>query len=282
MTSKRYRLISVLSLEEQMVDRILFGPFSKVELSKCLTIPGKSGWAPLPVGFKLFESCFTSSCLATDCAAFDWTFPEWVSKLLCELYIDTLINPSAEYCRALRTRWAQVLDRAIFRLPDGTRLLQTQPGMMKSGWYRTIGVNSAAQVLIHDLAALRAGIQSPPQKWTMGDDVLISWPTDLPDAAFNKALETTGILVKQSERDAMFAGFRFSPGRVTPLYPAKHLFMLRYVVSAQAAVVADSFMLMYAMADPEDALAQRVRRTVTERTTITSRYALSWALGLGK
>uniref|UniRef100_A0AAT9JAI8 RNA-directed RNA polymerase n=1 Tax=Zootermopsis nevadensis sobeli-like virus 5 TaxID=3133526 RepID=A0AAT9JAI8_9VIRU len=279
MTSERYRLISVVSLEEQMVDRILFGPFSKVELRKCLTIPGKSGWSPLPMGFKVFESQF-QHCLATDCTAFDWTFPSWASKLLCELYIDMLIAPSAKYVLAFRNRWSQIMDRSIIRLPDGTRLMQEQPGMMKSGWYRTIAVNSAAQVLIHDLAALRAGLSRPPLKWTMGDDVVLSWPPEQPEAAFNKALETTGILVKQSEREAMFAGFRFSPGMVTPLYPAKHLFMLRHVNSTLAAEVADSYMLMYALVAPQDALAQRVKRAIVERTTITSRYARSWALGL--
>uniref|UniRef100_A0AAT9JFB0 RNA-dependent RNA polymerase n=1 Tax=Zootermopsis nevadensis sobeli-like virus 3 TaxID=3133524 RepID=A0AAT9JFB0_9VIRU len=268
----------VMSLEDQMVDRILFSPFSEIEIRNCLRIPGKTGWSPLPVGFKAFRAMFSGDVLATDCTAFDWTFPEWVVDVLCTCYTDMLINPSEEYLQMFRSRWLQVLHHSTVRLPDGSRFEQLRSGLMKSGWYRTIGVNSAAQVLIHDLAALRVGIRNPIRLWTMGDDVLMSWPKSESDAAFVAALATTGILVKQAERSPDFAGFRITADSVVPLYPRKHLFMLGFVSSEQASSVANAFQLMYSLATGDDAV--RVRASIAEHASVTARLASHWAHGV--
>uniref|UniRef100_A0AAT9JQ75 RNA-dependent RNA polymerase n=1 Tax=Zootermopsis nevadensis sobeli-like virus 1 TaxID=3133522 RepID=A0AAT9JQ75_9VIRU len=276
----RYRLIMVMSLEDQMVDRVLFSGFSDIEKFRCLSIPGKSGWTPLPVGFKAFRAAFPNGTLATDCSAFDWTFPAWVVDMLCDLYMDMYICPSPELVRKVRTRWLQVLSYSTIRLPDGSRYQQIGHGLMKSGWFRTIGVNSAAQVLIHDLAALRSGIDRPLTLWTMGDDVVISWPEDRPEAAFLAALATTGILVKQAERTPDFAGFRITADSVTPLYPRKHLFLLDHVAPDLAKEIANAFQMMYCMAKGDDAVV--IRNVISKHATVTSRLALHWAHGVVK
>uniref|UniRef100_A0AAT9JGD2 RNA-directed RNA polymerase n=1 Tax=Zootermopsis nevadensis sobeli-like virus 2 TaxID=3133523 RepID=A0AAT9JGD2_9VIRU len=268
-----------MSLEDQMVDRILYSGFSLIEKRKCLSIPGKTGWSPLPVGFKAFRAKFNDEdVLATDCSAFDWTFPEWVVDLLLVLYEDMLVNPSDTFSKMFRARWYQVLHRAILRLPDGTRYEQCDAGLMKSGWFRTISVNSAAQVLIHDLAALRSGIRRPIQLWTMGDDVLMSWPKDEPEAAFLAALATTGILVKQAERSPDFAGFRITANAVLPLYPRKHLFLLGHVAPDMAEMVANAFVMMYCLS--EGSLAVQIRSAVAKYATLTTRRASHWAHGV--
>lgn len=244
-----------------------------------LRIPGKTGWAPLPVGYRALEAVFPSSVLATDCSSFDWTLPEWLPNLLLDCRIQQVRLPSPWYVAALKNRWHAVLRSAIVRLPSGRRFQQQHWGVMKSGWFRTIAENSAAQVLINSLAWLRTGNAGPmPTLWAMGDDVLMEWPDDCDVRHFEEQLRTTGILVKSGTRDREFAGFRFGTGTVTPLYPRKHEFLLRYVSPAVREEVATAYTLCYALAEPEQ--KAWITHYLTPSASINTATAIGWATGL--
>lgn len=276
--TSRYRLIMVTSLEDQMVDRYLMANWQTEESYNVLQIPGKTGWTPLPGGYKTFNSVFPREVLATDCSSFDWTFPEWLPPLLLQLRLDQTRKPPAWYVNALENRWAAVLKEATLRLPNGARYKQTRWGLMKSGWFRTIAENSAAQVLINALAWRRAGFRSPfPTIWTMGDDVLMEWPGESVEM-FERALATTGILVKQSSCEREFAGFRIVGNTVTPLYPAKHEYLLRFVNPLQKEEIADAYTMLYALADGP--MKELVSHHVAPCARITERLASAWARGL--
>uniref|UniRef100_A0AAT9JGB8 RNA-directed RNA polymerase n=1 Tax=Cryptotermes secundus sobeli-like virus 2 TaxID=3133511 RepID=A0AAT9JGB8_9VIRU len=249
MREGRYRLIMVMSLEDQMVDRMLMGTWPDAE--KFWLIPGKTGWSPVPAGSRYVTSTFPGDVLATDCSAFDWTFPDWVGPLLLMLRLDMVQSLDDDYRTMLTRRWRAVIGpEAVLRLPDGTRFRQKRWGLMKSGWYRTIAENSAAQVLINHLAWLRTYPRQPmPTIWTMGDDVLMHRPPFLDVTEFETALATTGILVKQSSLKREFAGFEFRGSRVNPLYPQKHRFLLHFVNPSIKGQVAMAYLCLYGAAE---------------------------------
>lgn len=275
------RLIMAMSLEDQVVDRILMSTWQKAE-TNYFAVPGKTGWTPIPFGYKYFNRVFSDNVLATDCSSFDWTFPGWVAQALLEMRISLMRNPSDRYVAILRNRWAQAIGpRAIIRLPDGSRYQQKFWGLMKSGWFRTIAENSSAQVFINMRAwNLVFDDFSLPEMWSMGDDVLLEW-SGVPEgtiAKFEEALATTGILVKSSSREREFGGFRIGRHTVTPLYSGKHAFTLRYARSELRAEVATCYTLLYALADCD--FVHTVRARIEPDSNVPWKAAKLWAQGL--
>lgn len=275
----RLRLIMCVSLEDQMVDRILFQNWTRQEERHVLDIPGKTGWTPVPFGYRKFKSSFTRGVLATDCSAFDWTVPAWVSDLLLELMLDQT-ELSVEQTSVIRNRWNQVLGTGcVVRLPDGSRYRQETRGLMKSGWYRTIATNSDIQFLIHALAFHRAfPRQRCPLVWTMGDDVIMDWPPSCSQDDFEKGLRTTGVLCKRGSARPEFAGFVIEGEKVTPMYPEKHRFLLRHVPPTLAEQVATSYSLLYALGDGEE--SSFIRAHVAPHSAVSPALARSWAHGV--
>lgn len=273
----RWRLIMCMSLEDQMVDRILFQSWSQAE-KDFTAIPGKTGWSPIPSGYRLFNTQFPGDVLATDCSAWDWTCPEWVPDAILRMRKAQMKGYSQEYWTAVTTRFACVLRDAVVRLPDGRRFRQEGWGLLKSGWYRTIAFNSSALTLINLLAWKRAGFEGElPRIWTMGDDVLLAWSDQLDQTSFEEALATTGILVKRGQGIREFAGFYIDRQYVTPCYTDKHVFALAHVPPTQMAEVAESYTLLYSLAYPE--AAEKVLPYVEPYSVTPSLVAKQWARG---
>nr|QRW42888.1 putative replicase [Pafsystermes virus] len=272
----RFRLISVLSLEDQVVDRYLFSSWSEADLLHVASSPCKAGWSPLPSGFAAFNAAFPGKVLATDCSSFDWTFPEWTAQLLLDLRLQQCMDPPQWYSNAVRARWAQVLRHSVVRLPDGRRFQQQRWGVMKSGWFRTIHENSGAQWLINALAALRADIPLGTI-WTMGDDVILEWDDSYDVESFEAQLRQCGILVKRSSHEREFAGFVMGPGLyVRPAYRDKHLFALAYVPPSLASEVADAYACYYHLSGDRE-----IATILAPHVTLTELQRLAWCLGVG-
>lgn len=274
--SGRLRLISVMSLVDQCVDRALFSGMQKTEIAAPHDHPCKSGWSPMPCGFSDLELEFPGDVLATDCSAFDWTFPSWLVEPLLQSRLEMMRGNSPEYVNAARARWLEVLGTAcIIRLPDGTRLRQTVQGVMKSGWLLTISVNSQAQEFITRAAWQRHRADPFPRLWAMGDDVLMSWPGGDPDLLVRE-IARLGILTKLAVRDREFAGFLFpSHATVNPLYPAKHKFLLAHCPLDKLEEMCSAYGLLYALSEPPD----WARKYITMYGRWTFRACRAWALG---
>uniref|UniRef100_A0AAT9JA40 RNA-dependent RNA polymerase n=1 Tax=Macrotermes natalensis sobeli-like virus 1 TaxID=3133513 RepID=A0AAT9JA40_9VIRU len=270
----------VLSLEDQMVDRVLFDPWVKGELAKVSAIPSKTGWSPLPSGFRQLMSSFPDLALATDCSSYDWTVQEWVVLELLECKL-AQCGDCPVYKDLVRARFRQVLRDAVIRLPDGSRWQQQGWGLMKSGWLLTINVNSGTQFLNNALAWIRSHTGDIPEIWVMGDDVLLAWSDHYSQETFERALGELGVLVKRGNLIREFAGFRFGvvDGRycVEPAYPEKHDFMLRHVSEPQREEVATAYMMLYSMS--ESAQGRLVREVVRPYAMLNPTLARAWAHG---
>lgn len=254
-----------------------------------MEIPSKTGWAPLPNGFREYLLEMSGHGLATDCQAFDWTWKEWMVLEVLKVKLAQCRSSPAHlrlYKRVVVLRFSQILGpNALVRLPSGHEYRQAFWGFMKSGWYLTISLNGDCQVVCNALAWIRywteLGLAIPPfpPNWVMGDDVRLKIPKDFDCALFVRQLCTTGLRIKEWSHADEFAGFRFSGtlGRpvVEPLYPQKHKFMLAHTGPDQ---IRDSVLQMTALYSLAD--CEWLRPLTEEYVPYSPEVFRAWALGL--
>lgn len=226
----RKRLISSVSVIDQIIDHMLFDEFNEGLVSKSWLGPVKVGWTPLNGGWKTFPK----GGVSIDKSAWDWTMQPWLFELLLQLRLDSLLTVGErrqQWEEFATWRYRSLFSNPEFVLPDGQVIKQLQGGVMKSGSVLTITDNSLAQLLLH----LRVVTEMYPIDlwsskigwiWALGDDTRQSMPDDL-----RQYLSKLGefCLVKECTQSPEFAGMRFLPGgRLEPLYKGKHAFNLLY------------------------------------------------------
>lgn len=284
-----------MSLEDQMVDRMLFGGWAQAEIDHVDQATSKTGWAPIPEGHRLLEAAMPneSHCVAVDKSSWDWTCPWWVLADYVRVKLEQTVDVFPGYERAVWNRIAQVLGpdcRCAF--PNGEVYRQKDWGLMKSGFLLTLSMNSAAQSLQHHVVELRA-LRAPDNSslsvlkfgstlWAMGDDSLV-YLTVPPHKIFLeeycRQLATLGCLVKHAFVRREFAGFHF-PGRgvVTPLYPLKHRFSLAHVKRELVVGTIQAYSFVYSCASDKDQLWLDKERRAREMPSAS--YFRAWGLGL--
>lgn len=264
-----------------MVDRWLFGPLVQSQIENVNRSSCKTGWSPMPEGFRQLRNEFRKEVLTTDCSSFDWTFPEWVVDVITEALLEMCRGCPDWFVTAVKMRIDEVLGaRCLVILPDGTVLRKKVRGIMPSGWLLTILVNSLAQLIINALAWLREFPELDfPLLWGMGDDVIMENPlTEAEVERFITRLNTLGVLIKQHSRDREFAGFRFEGAKVTPLYPEKHRFLINHAEEKVWEELANSLKLLYALSDAK--VYAEISEFVESRTYVTTSMARAWAFGM--
>lgn len=257
-------MISALSLEDQMVDRLLMYPMQEAENRQPMSVTSKSGWSAVPGGYQRMIYDFPEAeSYAVDKKLWDWTMPEWV--------VFEYVRAKFRQCRkdksASRTLWQWMVWRRVYYTfgpgaalaePSGVMWRQTYWGLMKSGSLLTLSMNGAAQAFQHALAWFRMEgrpeMDWPPRIWTMGDDTLMRSKAEyIPE--YGRELAKTGCLVKMVDNVREFAGFRvegesIATAVVTPIYPEKHKFVVQHMNPQHEYQIMLSFSLIYALARP--------------------------------
>lgn len=226
----RLRLISGVGLVDTMVDRILFGWLMQRAMTTVTKTPCRVGWNPADSGWREMAQRFKNKpIVCLDKSAWDWTVQSWLVEAL-HGFIDELAIEPAEWWRfAVANRMRALFETSVFKFKDGTMVRQVGKGIMKSGCYLTLLLNSVSQVMLHVAVSLQHG-QDPtlqlPQ--AMGDDTIQESPRDL--ETYVKDVEALGCRIKGAKvrADIEFAGFHISESRVLPAYPLKHLYKLQY------------------------------------------------------
>lgn len=261
-----------------MVDRVLFFPWVMAEVAAVDSVTAKAGWSPLPDGYKALQYQFPENqALAVDKTAWDWTMPKWVVGAYFAIKMRQVRQPSREYqWMCIRRMHDVVGPGAVFRFPSGERVRQKQWGLMKSGWYLTLSMNSMAQLCQHILTWNRLTLPYElPLVWAMGDDIIARWrgPGWL-ISVYADNLAMTGCIVKHAIIDRQFAGFRFGEVAVAPLYKEKHQFVLRHLKPAFERETVLSYAMLYALSD-DYWLEQYYKRCGVTEATLRD-----WAMGL--
>nr|QPZ88397.1 RNA-dependent RNA polymerase [Soybean thrips sobemo-like virus 3] len=246
----RFRLIHCLSMEDQVIDRLLFAPWFGVELRDPMSVTQKAGWAPLPEGYRQLTAAFpTDMSVAIDKTAWDWTMPSWVVRAYLMAKYNQCVDKDPEYWNLVFWRFQHIVGpNAIMQLPEGACFSQDSWGLMKSGWLLTLSLNSASQAFQHALAWRRIGRTDPvPYIWAMGDDLLIRSAMKGEFDYYLEALGKTGCIVKKLEFSREFSGFLFTDNHVEPLYPDKHKFILKHASDSTVGEILLSYQLIYAL-----------------------------------
>lgn len=154
---QRVRLISSLSLVDELVARILYTVQNKTEIRSWENCPSKPG-----MGFTQEQ---TESLISYrnawklnesfDVSGWDWSVPDWLldwdARARAALAHADENSLFFKACRNL----AMVLGRSVFILANGDVYAQVWYGLMKSGWYNTSSTNSRMLFMI----ALSAGAE---------------------------------------------------------------------------------------------------------------------------
>lgn len=242
--SYRYRLISSVSIIDQIIDHMLFGTLNKNMIKEHINVPSKVGWTPYTGGWKIVPA---GRMVATDKSAWDWTVKEWLVRAEFSVRVNLCRNRFDEdkyrlWYNYATMRYKHLYYENVFVTSGGALLQQKLPGVVKSGCVNTIATNSIMQVIIHHVACLDIG-ESPRPLWSMGDDTLQYSQEDM--QGYCKALSRYCKL-KEYQEVTEFAGNRFEQGGIIePLYKGKHAFTLLHVDPEIATDLCFAYSLLY-------------------------------------
>lgn len=237
----RYRLISSVSVVDQIIDHMLFGEMNQKLCDNWMDTPVRTGWNEKWGGWRAMPR---AKWLACDKTSWDWTVHVWMIEMVLEL--------RASLCQTggpLLARWMELATwrykclyvNAQIITSGGLIMRQVTPGVMKSGCVNTISDNSIMQVLLHLRVCLETD-QPPGWLLAMGDDTLQEPPADL--SSYIDQLEQYCIL-KSWKYENEFAGMRFLGRRIEPLYRGKHSYIMLHVDPAVLPQLALSYSLLY-------------------------------------
>lgn len=277
----RLRLISAISLVDQIVDRVLFGGLQEAALSNVGRTPCMIGWSPVSGGgYRAMVSRLPGRVLCADKSAWDWTVVGWMTDLLLDLII-LLAEPGwSGWETAARTRFAVLFDDALFQFADGQQVQQQVRGVMKSGWFLTILGNSVWQLMLHFIVQRQRGSDpfcSVP--YAMGDDTVQEVPAGLED--YLDHLGKLCLLKPKVSEIVEFCGFEMSSRGVWPCYGSKHRFMLRHLDEENGVETLSSYQTLYAFDETgflEDIRSQLLARDASRVRSV--RYLRRWVDGL--
>lgn len=226
----RWRVITSFSLEDKIIDGMLFGPWLEDEIRHPYRTVQKAGWAIVPEGYRrlMAEMPEESQCYASDKTAWDWVCPAWV----VDYYLDCKLSHhchSPDHRAAIRARFAYLYGTGfVVRFPDGRRFRQGFYGMMKSGSVLTLSLNSLAQAAMHWLACLRAG-EPLGRVWALGDDFLAYVRKGFPRAKIDELVSKMGAIVKFSVPRREFGGMLIRGDCLEPLWQQKHKYIIAHL-----------------------------------------------------
>jgi len=167
------RLISNVTLIDQIVDRVLYCWQNELEIVNWKTIPSKPGLGLDDAGIKAIYQMVQAAGLehelcSIDVSGFDWSQRGYLfqfdAKLRCRLYD---LGPKDWLATAILNRHHCVAN-SVFVDSGGAVYAQAEPGIMLSGWYNTSSTNS-------HIAIFMAWASRSSWAMAMGDDVLSRW-----------------------------------------------------------------------------------------------------------
>lgn len=243
--SGRYRLISAVSLIDTMVDRILFGWLARKMLSTVGKTPCLVGWSPVKGGWRDVQRRYANRpVVCLDKSAWDWTVQGYMVDLWVDFLTNLPVDPPEWWVDMVKLRFEILFNDPWFQFEDGTRVQQGTRGIMKSGCFLTILLNSVSQSMLHYLANIRCG--KPPglnQPHTIGDDTVqdsFEWLEE-----YVEAISSLGATVKGAKVQhwVEFAGFAYDGKTCWPAYWQKHLFNMAHTENLESTI--ESYQYLY-------------------------------------
>lgn len=276
----RLRIIAGVSMLDAIIDKMLFDDI----FVAALRVPGKTpsmiGWNPLQGGSRFFHGKFPNGVVSVDKSAWDWSVPAWMVDLWLKFMLDMYEGYPEWYLSLIESRFKLLFEEAVFE-HGGRREGQGLKGIMKSGCFLTILLNTLGQLLLHYVIARSLGEDPNKSKpWALGDDTVQDAGFDVDSYAdFMRGLGFKP-KIQPVERHIEFIGFLMDKERVVPAYWRKHLFLLKYLDEEVAIPTLESYqMLYYAEPGMLSIIHTELRRRDPSR--IKSASTLKWLMANG-
>lgn len=247
--AKAWRLISGMSVVDNLVAQVLFGELLEIVESRPGVYHTMLGWAPFQEGALPFaDICMGGKALElADKSSWDWTVQPYMFKILEGLLVWLL---EGDPVRELQIRNHIIAVGGKKCMQARGRDYVSPDGIMPSGWKLTILANSMLQVIVHACACVRSN--SP---WgffmAMGDDTAQSPTTDL----YKASLSSLGPIVKEccsvsKSEPFEFVGFHLSKTEYHPSYTEKHAFAVNNIAPENLEATLTAYQLLY-LFDPK-------------------------------
>lgn len=174
--SGKFRLISSVSVIDQIVERVLFAKMNQLSINMNEYIPQKPGMGLDDKGQgNLFRYMKDMQSLgpvcSTDFSGWDWSLGGSLFDAQAELRVrNSCSAPGSAWERMVRNR-IFCISLSVFILKDGTLYEQTRRGVQLSGCYITSSGNSDMHELCNEMVCEELMPGSGPQpSCVMGDD----------------------------------------------------------------------------------------------------------------
>lgn len=238
-----YRLISSVSLVDQVIDHLLDDHMNEAMIDNWDLIPAKGGWSPFSNGWMMFSN---RTNLSLDKRGWDWSAQLYLVGIVFDVRVrlcQTGGEPFELWKQLTAVRYRCLYIEPTFVTTGGILLKQKYPGVVKSGSVKTFSDNSLMQEALHYLSCIRAGIE-PGFIYTCGDDTN---QEDMPDEELKRYLSELSQLchVKSWVRANEFGGMRFKGRVVDPLYHGKHAYNLLHMKPGVELEMLNSYVLLY-------------------------------------
>jgi len=258
----RYRIISSVSVVDQLIDHMLFDSFNDTIVANNVYIPVKVGWAPYKGGWKTVPPLK----VATDNSSHDQSVRLWQCEAALAIREGLCVNLTDQWRDLAAWRYNMLYQSPVMVTSGGLIFRQRNPGIQKSGAVNTLVDNSLVMLAIHAAVSIKLDVPLP-HLWLMGDDVLMGRPIGVTLEDYVSELRKHSI-VKHVLPEREFAGFKFDGMTVEPIYGEKHCYRLLHMDPADEVDVLASYALLYHRVDyADDFRAMLASTDLPSRTT---------------
>jgi len=169
MAQGRYRIISSVSLVDNLLQRCIFDPQDRLEIAEWTKHPSQPGLGFTKAMTRKFLTQlprYPRVVAEADVSGWDWSVQGWELQAEATMRALLLVNPTPLFVDLI-AKVLFIISSSVFSLSDGRLYQQDAPGIMKSGAKITSSSNSRIRVLAHH-------ILNPTNPWcvAMGDDSL--------------------------------------------------------------------------------------------------------------
>jgi len=226
-----WRLISGVSLVDQIKERIIGRFQNEAEIDSWVTCPSKPGIglddeSLLEVAVCLRDMLSRGLVCSSDISGFDWSVKGWELRADAERRRQLAGASEASLFNFLLRVQAHCVANSVLVLPDGLMWAQLREGIQLSGSYWTSSTNSAMRLLMTLVARIRSGVAPDPiDQITMGDDSVERYWEGLDVALRELGHEVKFVKIYRSIADVEFCSHLWrDDGLAVPVNPWKTLF----------------------------------------------------------
>lgn len=269
----RCRIISAVGLIDTMTDRVMFGWLRTATLASIGRTPVMIGWAPYDGGYRFLTKKFAGvDVLCADKSGWDWSVQGWLLLMVRDIIHGLAVEAPQSWHDWVDARWTALFRDALFGFRTGERVRQAGWGVMKSGCYLTIWINSVCQCILHHIACTRLGLEPRWQEFVcMGDDTAQRSMEDID--TYLGELKNLGARIKEfsvANGKFEFCGHHLEVGKVVPAYKLKHLFKLAYCPDELLGQVLGAYQWAYVYDRP---MWEKLTRWLVE---VAPQYSRPW------